>query len=388
MNDQPLIFLSYASPDLDRVLPFYDKLKSSGLNVWMDKYNLKAGQKWDSEIKSALKSAFLIIIFVSDTSVNKRGYVQRELRVALDYAEEKLETDIYVIPVVIGEGVCLPDKLRHLHAVIGSFDDQCEQLLDAIREQFNVAGIAPSISGSEEGIYFKTIEYSESWEGLPGYQVKFDRLGFMSDKFKNIGEVNDIVNGWLAASLHEERRAKFSQDPSHFHFGQNSVVRTNTWEAACSSVNVTGTTLSIAYSIYWYGSGAAHPNQGFRTFSFSLDPLIYIENLSEIFSDEGEGLAAIQKSARKQLLDSTQGGLSDRRVQEGTDGWECFRAFLFKADGIEVLFAPYQVGPFAAGSFSVTVPYEEIVELMDLNFQHLLGIAYRRLKVDEIAFAD
>ena len=95
MSDEPLIFLSYASQDRDRVLPFYDHLKSAGLNVWMDKHDLKGGQNWDLEIKKALQRATIIAAFLSEQSVNKRGYVQREIKIALDQAQTKLDDDIY-----------------------------------------------------------------------------------------------------------------------------------------------------------------------------------------------------------------------------------------------------------------------------------------------------
>ena len=47
MAEKPLIFLSYASPDRERVLPFYEALDSRGIDIWMETRRLIAGQNWD-----------------------------------------------------------------------------------------------------------------------------------------------------------------------------------------------------------------------------------------------------------------------------------------------------------------------------------------------------
>jgi TIR domain len=48
------VFLSYATPDRERVLPYYDWLKQSGLDVWIDCRSIRSGQNWDFEINRAL----------------------------------------------------------------------------------------------------------------------------------------------------------------------------------------------------------------------------------------------------------------------------------------------------------------------------------------------
>ena len=96
MPDTPSVFLSYTSADRSRVVPYFEHLKSAGFNVWMDT-TIKGGQNWDFEIQQALKKASLIVCFFSSGSLNRRGYVQREIKIALDFASEKLESDIFLI---------------------------------------------------------------------------------------------------------------------------------------------------------------------------------------------------------------------------------------------------------------------------------------------------
>ena len=89
------IFISYASPDRERVLPYFNWLEKQGFNVWIDCRRLKAGQNWDFEIKRALDKATFVLMFVSNLSYDRRGYLQRELKLALDKLSEKLIDDIY-----------------------------------------------------------------------------------------------------------------------------------------------------------------------------------------------------------------------------------------------------------------------------------------------------
>src|SRR5258706_13604580 len=88
MSDNEMIFISYASPDRERIVPYYDSLNARGYDVWMDYRRLKPGQSWDFEIRRALNRAALIIVFVSNNSIDRRGYVQREIKITLDKAME------------------------------------------------------------------------------------------------------------------------------------------------------------------------------------------------------------------------------------------------------------------------------------------------------------
>src|SRR4030095_15133901 len=62
----------------------YYRLLDAGFDVWMDKINLLPGQRWQQEIPQAIRHSDFILIFFSKRSVAKRGYIQREFRLALD----------------------------------------------------------------------------------------------------------------------------------------------------------------------------------------------------------------------------------------------------------------------------------------------------------------
>jgi hypothetical protein len=67
-----------------------------GIDAWLDDENLLPGQKWEMEIPKAVKNADAVIICLSKSSITKEGYVQKEIKFALDFATEKPENTIYL----------------------------------------------------------------------------------------------------------------------------------------------------------------------------------------------------------------------------------------------------------------------------------------------------
>jgi hypothetical protein len=94
------------------VRELYQKLRAeSWIEPWLDEEELYPGQDWNMEIEKAVETADAIIVCLTKNSINKEGYVQRELRLVLDIALTKPEDTIFVIPLRLEE--CeLPRRLR------------------------------------------------------------------------------------------------------------------------------------------------------------------------------------------------------------------------------------------------------------------------------------
>jgi hypothetical protein len=94
------IFPCHASEDKTQVREVYHRLRAiDGFEPWLDEEDLLPGQEWAREIPRALQASDFILIFLSRTSVAKRGYVQREMKLALDAWQEVPEGTIHTIPV-------------------------------------------------------------------------------------------------------------------------------------------------------------------------------------------------------------------------------------------------------------------------------------------------
>ena len=127
------IFLCHASEDKAQVRAVYQRLQAiDGLEPWLDEEGLLPGQDWTREIPRALQTSDFILLFFSRNSVAKRGYVQREMKLALDAWQELPEGTIYTIPVRLDD--CdMPEQFRRYHYA-NLFDPRgFERLIQAIR---------------------------------------------------------------------------------------------------------------------------------------------------------------------------------------------------------------------------------------------------------------
>ena len=92
------VFISYAKEDVSYAKRLYQILKRNGASPWLDEEDLVPGQRWEIEIEAQIYDADYFIALLSSRSVAKRGYVQREIRHALDVLDRIPEKNIYLIP--------------------------------------------------------------------------------------------------------------------------------------------------------------------------------------------------------------------------------------------------------------------------------------------------
>src|ERR1044071_8447729 len=91
-------FLCHSSGDKEVVRLLYNRLTSDGIDTWFDDENLAPGQEWALEIFKAVRNADAVIVCLSQTSISRKGFVQKEIKYALDIAEEQPEGAIFIIP--------------------------------------------------------------------------------------------------------------------------------------------------------------------------------------------------------------------------------------------------------------------------------------------------
>ena len=111
MPRQLRVFLCHASQDKPAVRKMYTYLKQHGVQPWLDREDLLPGQDWEVEIPKAIFTSDVILVCLSKNSVNKEGYIQKEIAFALDKALEKPQGTIFIIPVKLEE--CdVPDRQK------------------------------------------------------------------------------------------------------------------------------------------------------------------------------------------------------------------------------------------------------------------------------------
>src|SRR5262245_32360417 len=119
------------------------RLRNNGFDPWLDEESLVPGQNWTEEIPRVVRASDVVIVCLSGSSINKEGYVNKEIKIALDVADEKPEGAIFVIPLKL-EDCTVPNRLSHWHWV-NYFGDERERayghLLRALHTRAESLGI-------------------------------------------------------------------------------------------------------------------------------------------------------------------------------------------------------------------------------------------------------
>jgi TolB-like protein/Tfp pilus assembly protein PilF len=115
--NQPAIFLSYASQDLEAARRMHEALGAAGLEVWFDQSELRGGDAWDAEIRRQVRECTLFVALVSaNTNARSEGYFRREWNLAVQRMLDMAEDQPFLLPVVIDDtpepAARVPDRFR------------------------------------------------------------------------------------------------------------------------------------------------------------------------------------------------------------------------------------------------------------------------------------
>lgn len=86
----------------------------------MDQEDIYPGEQWQGSIERAIEHADFFLACLSTHAVSRRGFLQREIKAALDQWQEKLHSDIYLIPRKEGWEVGLPSEAEWEKAARGT----------------------------------------------------------------------------------------------------------------------------------------------------------------------------------------------------------------------------------------------------------------------------
>ena len=110
-STQLRVFICHAKEDKAAALELHKRLHDENINAWIDEENLLPGEEWKIIIEKAVKSSHVVLVLLSRYSITKAGYIQKEIKIALDLADEQPEDTIFIIPIKLEE--CdVPARLR------------------------------------------------------------------------------------------------------------------------------------------------------------------------------------------------------------------------------------------------------------------------------------
>ncbi len=136
------VFLSHSHGDRAEVRALYQRLQAEiWLHPWLDEEELLPGQEWREEIEKAIEQSQAILICLTPAAITKEGFIQREIRVALEHADYMPEGTIYIIPLKLQE--CDAPRRLSRWQWANYFEERGhERLLKALRVRAEKLGIA------------------------------------------------------------------------------------------------------------------------------------------------------------------------------------------------------------------------------------------------------
>jgi len=154
-------------------------------------------------------------------------------------------------------------------------------------------------------------------------------------------------------------------DLSDYPRTHEMIMDYNAWPAG------KGRFASVQLQVMVY-TGGAHPNHWPVTWVFDLTdgrPL----TLSDIFADLPTALTAIAPMVRDALKKEMIDMYAEDMVADGTlPVAKNYEDFILNDEGVVFFFAPYQVGPYAAGQQVVTIPWSKIRDLLSSQFESII----------------
>lgn len=370
------IFISYAKEDLIFADKLYDFLENYGFKPWLDKRKLLPGQLWKLEIQKALKDANYVILLLSEISVQKRGYVQREFKYALEYFEEKLEDDIYLIPVKINKCEA-PESLSKFQWIEFKDTETFEQILQSLKiQQEKYLSYERKKIGCNEKYEIEELTNVEKINGkfLTG-EITTAKINFKDTTNNSLIEINNIINGEISDYIVNSRRTIFDHD-----FKNEIGQELNNWSFDTSiSSNFTNSKIASLIQNFYEYTGGAHGNYGVVGLNFYLNPTLKIELQGLFKYEDQENILkfisnyCLEDICRNHIEDESEiekyKTSSESLFFENSldSNWENFENFLISKNSIDIIFNPYQILPYAFGAPIISIPIEKILEKLQFK---------------------
>lgn len=379
INRIPHIFLSYAREDFERVLELYDRLHATGFKPWIDKRDILPGEKWEHSIWKAVRRSDFFLICLSANSVSKRGFLQKEVREALNIWKEKLDDDIYLIPVRLDE--CeIPAALSEFEWVNMYEEQGWYRLIEAISVGVERSSQPYRVQTPSGEIRVRTETISESKLDKPRYRIDIGYPQIEGPEDNIAKEINVRIYGYILSTVHHFRRSGINH---------SQYIEDEWWSELASYLSasyritfLTDRILSMAFGFSEYGAGAAHSQERTAVFNYLLRPLLPIE-LYDLFKTDHspDYLQVISDFCIKTLTEQFENEVGeideyslDSIRQGASPDYDNFLAFSLTPTSVKFTFDPYKVGSYAWHTREVEIPFDHLKDIIDWKSPVLTAI--------------
>jgi len=211
------IFLCHAKEDKPAVRELYLRLRSVGFAPWLDHEDLVPGEEWEHAIREALRASIVVVVCLSPSAVSKTGFFQREIKFALDRAEEMPENTIYVIPAMLVQ--CgIPSRLSRYQCADLTRQSGFDRLTNAIdKASSRRIGVLPIVLLVHRAFFVATKEecYFVNATNVSNHEVELTHLWFATSPEIDVSQAsrplpkrlqpNETWETWLSIRNMPER---------------------------------------------------------------------------------------------------------------------------------------------------------------------------------------
>jgi len=368
---KPKVFISYAAEDYSSAERLYDAFAAGEIDPWLDRKKLRPGQYWQLHIDRAIRSADFVLILISRNSATKRGFVQREVKQALDIWQDKLEEDVFLIPCRI-EDCDVPDALRRFQWVDLFSTQGLDALIDTILQEQSRSvrarvHLGADASSSPLDIRISELTFRDAAKARSSYEANafYPEISYGADPQNAL---NAIIKGTVFSQLGAFLNAsnRISGPPGLDGPEEAPASWTNEFDLRYSIKLITRDVVSVEFSIVTYYAGAAHSNLHTKTLNF-LQPGPAAVSFCELIGNQEEAVRKISKYCIESLYRQRGHSIADAQRDEWLEsgaGPEAknFEKYTLGSDGITIKFDPYQVDCYAAGPQIVILPGDQFLD--------------------------
>lgn len=131
--DAPVVFISYASEDKDYAISLYNELEKKGIKPWLDKENLRCGDRWEEVITKAINEEINYFLLLQSKALHSRSesVVFTELDIAKKRQTRFAEGINFIIPVKIDDTPFM-ESLTKYHTI-----DLAKEGIDRVIKDIN-----------------------------------------------------------------------------------------------------------------------------------------------------------------------------------------------------------------------------------------------------------
>jgi len=199
-------FISYSRDDSEFALKLAQDLRAAGAHIWMDRLDIRMGERWDRKVEQALRKCAGLILIMSPTSVESDNVLDE-----LDYALEKKKQ---ILPILYRD--CeRPFRIRRRHFV--DFTGTYDSAFSRVKRDLN---LNPSTSSNPQ---------------IP--ESKKPKSGFVDDKGMVFVEGGTFQMGDLFDEGRDDEKPVHEVTLSDFWMGQHAVTFYE-YDAFCEATGV------------------------------------------------------------------------------------------------------------------------------------------------------